>query len=256
MRSPIGSEFSRTTSDTRAKWFRKLLGYEEFHTHVRWWALRPMVDRNAAITVEVGAGVGIISFAVARMVSGKLIASELESDRLERAKLVAHLNSIKNVEFVQANASQLEGVLADQLLMIDVLEHIDDDQGVLRSLHSIVRERGQFIISVPTPKFPEYFGRDYHESLGHVRDGYTLESLTRVLADAGFEMEDHRFHTGVGARLVAKLVYRNGISAKWNMALFPLFLLLCRVTEPFTRASTAGGLTVRATPAPSMRRQA
>lgn len=62
----------------------------------------------------------------------------------------------------------------------EVLEHVDDDLGFLRTVRSIMPKGSWFIVTVPGgPR--TYF--DHH--IGHLRH-YTRESLAKVLTEAGF----------------------------------------------------------------------
>lgn len=69
--------------------------------------------------------------------------------------------------------------------MFDVLEHITDDLGVLRSLHSLVAVGGALMITVPaSPALWSYFD----EAALHVRR-YELAELNTKLQQAGFTVE-------------------------------------------------------------------
>lgn len=70
---------------------------------------------------------------------------------------------------------------ADLVLLMDVLEHVDDDVGLLRDVRSRVAPRARFIVSVPA--FSWLWSR-HDEFLGH-RRRYTRTRLCEVLAAAG-----------------------------------------------------------------------
>ncbi len=68
----------------------------------------------------------------------------------------------------------------DTILCTQVLEHISDDASVVREFARLLRSRGHAIITVPQP--PEPFDQP-----GHVREGYTTETLAALFSVAGFE---------------------------------------------------------------------
>jgi SAM-dependent methyltransferase len=70
---------------------------------------------------------------------------------------------------------------ADLVLLMDVLEHVDDDVGLLRQYVATARSGTRFIVSVPA--FSWLWGR-HDEFLGH-RRRYTLPALLEVAAAAG-----------------------------------------------------------------------
>jgi SAM-dependent methyltransferase len=77
----------------------------------------------------------------------------------------------------------------DLVLMLDVLEHIEDDLGALRSARSALRPGGHLLLTVPA--LPWLWSR-HDEANEHYRR-YTRRSLRRVLVEAGFAVETTRY---------------------------------------------------------------
>jgi SAM-dependent methyltransferase len=69
--------------------------------------------------------------------------------------------------------------------MFDVLEHLEDDLGVLRSLHSYLVPSGRLYLTVPAFRF---LWSDEDDAAGHFRR-YTLSLLASRLRQTGFEVE-------------------------------------------------------------------
>jgi SAM-dependent methyltransferase len=69
--------------------------------------------------------------------------------------------------------------------MFDVLEHVEDDAGFLRTLHQAMVPSGRLYLTVPAYQWL-WSAEDTHA--GHYRR-YTLPSLTAALDRAGFEVE-------------------------------------------------------------------
>lgn len=67
----------------------------------------------------------------------------------------------------------------DSALCSEVLEHIRDDATAVAELTRVLKPGGLLLISVPTPPAPA--------DPNHVREGYTLDRLTGLLARHGFE---------------------------------------------------------------------
>lgn len=69
--------------------------------------------------------------------------------------------------------------------MFDVLEHVEDDLGLLRGLHSLMSDRSRLYVTVPA--FPLLWsGEDVYA--GHFRR-YTKRSLTNALESSGFMLQ-------------------------------------------------------------------
>ena len=68
--------------------------------------------------------------------------------------------------------------------LFDVLEHIEDEQAFLRSIHALLKDAAPLYLTVPAYNFLWS-----HEDVaaGHFRR-YTLKQLTAVLKSAGFEL--------------------------------------------------------------------
>jgi 2-polyprenyl-3-methyl-5-hydroxy-6-metoxy-1,4-benzoquinol methylase len=71
------------------------------------------------------------------------------------------------------------------LSMFDVLEHIDDDVGVLRWVHSVLEPGGHLALTVPAHPF--LF--DEMDRLAHHRRRYRRDELQQKLLDGGFEVK-------------------------------------------------------------------
>ena len=71
------------------------------------------------------------------------------------------------------------------VVAINVLEHIDDDTGALRSLATAVEVGGSLVLWVPG--YQQLYG-EFDRRVGHVRR-YTPSSLARVVRQAGLDVE-------------------------------------------------------------------
>lgn len=71
----------------------------------------------------------------------------------------------------------------DAILMLDVLEHLDNDGRVLREMCVGLRPGGTAIVTVPAHA---YLFSGWDEVFGHKRR-YSRRALTAIAADAGFE---------------------------------------------------------------------
>ena len=98
----------------------------------------------------------------------------------------------------------------DVVLLLDVLEHFSDEQGLLGDVRGLVRTGGHVLVSVPAFQF---LWSDHDEVLQHVRR-YRAGELRRVLQDAGFTVERLTYTNAVAfppAVVVRGLLARLGI---------------------------------------------
>ena len=213
--------------------YRRLFGSEDMHSHYRWAAVRPLIDLGSRCTLEVGGGDGRIGFEVVRAGhDGQVVITELDPRTLDEARRTAELGGFTNVSVLQRDLRRLrEDDRFDQVLAIDVLEHIEDDQGVIRLIADVLEPGGRLVVSVPSPNYPGVFGHRFHEELGHVRDGYWAEELAAKLEAAGLTVEQHRYYTGPWVSRACRLFYAMRVPYVLGVLWAPLLRPLLQRTE-------------------------
>jgi len=76
------------------------------------------------------------------------------------------------------------GAAFDAVVMLDVLEHIEDDGASLAALHACLKPGGHLLLTVPA--FP--FLWSHHDVIHHHKRRYTKQDLKALLAFQGFEI--------------------------------------------------------------------
>lgn len=131
--------------------------------------------------LEVGAGLGVVLSAVAQARP----ELELWGTEIYASGLEALAANVPRARLFQADARSLPFRSAfDVIGAFDVLEHIDDDAGVLAELGAVLKPGGGLLVSVP--QHPSLWSaRD--EAVSHKRR-YTRGELVRKLEQAGFSI--------------------------------------------------------------------
>jgi SAM-dependent methyltransferase len=73
----------------------------------------------------------------------------------------------------------------DCVLALDVIEHVDDDFGILTSLLKILRPGGHLIVTVPA--FDALWSE--HDEINHHKRRYRAPQLRTLIENAGFEID-------------------------------------------------------------------
>jgi SAM-dependent methyltransferase len=162
---------------------------------------------------------------------------ESESDGLENGKPIHFRRAIEVAD-------------SDVVLLMDVLEHVDDDEGLLREYVKKVPSGARFLITVPA------FGAlwsGHDDFLGH-RRRYTVKHLEGVVERSGLRVETGCYYFGLVLPLaavtrLAQKVSGRGRAPKSQMtrhsAPINTFLSwLCRAELPILRANRLAGLSV------------
>jgi len=124
--------------------------------------------------LDFGAGVGTLALELARD-GYRVECVEPDADQreiLSAAGLPAH-----------ADLTSIEDESIDFAYTFNVLEHIDDDRGALRTVERLLRPGGQLLLAVPSNPREWRWDDDFY---GHFRR-YTVADMTQKLTQAGFE---------------------------------------------------------------------
>ena len=149
------------------------------------------LDLKPGSTVaDVGTGVGFMLPYLSQAVgdTGHVIAEDIQSDFLDKAKTKVQLNRLKNIQFVLGTdrdpmlpADTLEGVL-----VLDVYHHFDYPEAMLQHIHDSLLSDGKLVIV-------EYFKRkgampnpDPDLALRHIR--LDQDGLIEEVESSGFRL--------------------------------------------------------------------
>ena len=166
--------------------------------YVRWIfsdLIAPHLGRNV---LEIGSGIGTFSTRIATepKVEG-LTCVEIDQSCAEAARHALAAASVrKPVEHIVGDylGARLPKDEYDAALLINVLEHIQDDRATVRKARSELRMDGSLVIFVPA--FDLLMSR-LDRRLGHHRR-YTTGSLRKLLEGAGFTVTALRYYNLVG----------------------------------------------------------
>lgn len=148
------------------------------------WIYSVMRPHIGDAIVEVGSGPGNLTRFI--LAAKQLIC--IEPDAEFTSELAALCKPHANVTLMHSfiheiNPRQLAGWPFDTVLSANVLEHISDDAGAMRSMADMLKPGGKNIVFVPAVSWA-YGAMD--EKLGHVRR-YSKRGLIKLFEESGFE---------------------------------------------------------------------
>jgi glycosyltransferase involved in cell wall biosynthesis len=156
------------------------------HRFNRWMAdtIRPFVGRRV---LEIGAGMGNLTQHLDRR-RERYVATDIDDEHLIRLR--NRLRHHPKLETARCDLSRAEDfrpfrASMDTVICLNVLEHLEDDLGCLRNIHSALEPDGCAIILVPEGQ--SLFGQ-LDVVLGHHRR-YSKQQLQSRLEEAGFAVE-------------------------------------------------------------------
>jgi SAM-dependent methyltransferase len=137
--------------------------------------------------LDFGAGIGTISSLVKEMASpGKITCIELDQENAQVLKR-------KGFE-VLSHAELCPQGSIDVIYSSNVLEHIEDDVAILKSLHGCMKPGGRGVFWVPAF---QCLWTVFDDRVGHFRR-YRRDGLESVCRQAGFEVEKCLYQDSVG----------------------------------------------------------
>jgi SAM-dependent methyltransferase len=191
------------------------------------WLARMVQPHLRGRVVEHGAGTGALSELLLDLGMESIVLSEP----------TPHLAECLRVKFRgRPGVAVFEGTLEDYLqregeqsagsvVSSNVLEHIEDDVGCLRTMWRLLSPGGPLLLYVPAR--PElYSGID--RAVGHCRR-YRKHELVRKVASVGFDVESAKYYNfvgGVGWFLAGRVLRRNtfgdGAIRLYDQVIFPV----------------------------------
>ena len=199
------------------------------------WILSHFRNTLSGAVLELGSGSGAISEHLLECCANLIL---VEPSLKHVQMLQSKFQQFENVEI---SKNTLEGQLSstpdasiDNIVMVNVLEHIEDDNGAIIQMNRVLRPGGHLHIMVPA--MPFLFSK-MDVRLGHFRR-YRLRPLTDMLRVAGFQITDARYMDIIGVLpwwIINTLAGKTEFNPKLVSIYDCFFVPLSRRLEAFMR---------------------
>jgi len=199
----------------------------DLHRYQR-WILSHFKAFLGGHILEIGAGSGAIS---AHLVDAAEHLSLIEPSPQQAEQLRQRFTGSSKISIFQdsleSQVAELAPASLDNVVMVNVLEHIEDDDAALRGIRRGLKPGGHLMIMVPG--LPFLFSK-MDVRLGHHRR-YLSRPLQDILQAAGFQIISARYMDFIGI-LPWWLINTVGGQTEFNPALVKIYDL---VFVPFSR---------------------
>lgn len=149
-------------------------------SHYNSWVFSQLQPHLGRKVLEVGCGNGNFTVLLAQHCSS-VVGVDLNSDYVRAAK--RRLSGYSHATIQQTDATQMRWSQSfDTIVMLDVLEHIEDDVRMLQQLGACLKPGGKLLIKVPAL---ECIYSQMDAVIGHYRR-YNKKTLRKVLQKAYF----------------------------------------------------------------------
>ena len=176
---------------------------------------------------DAGAGFGQYSYFISKhFKKAKVHAVDLKTDYMDSFARYAAKHNGQDFTAQQADlTAYVPKDKFDLLLAIDILEHIENDEQVLRNFRDVLTEGGKLIISSPST-----FDESAKFTEEHVRPGYSKEEIISKLESAGFRIVLFEYSYGKWGHIAWLLTLKYPMSmlgiSKLFFLLLPFYYLL------------------------------
>jgi SAM-dependent methyltransferase len=213
----------------------------------RWLKKRLPVPHDAKRLLEVGCGSGAFTIGAALLGYNAVgLSWDARNQRVagERAGICA----ASTATFIVGDARKLDEQIElkaeyDVVLCLEVIEHILDDDKLIRDLAACLKDGGKLLLTTPNIDYCPLTADDNGpwsptEDGGHVRKGYSKERLRELCRSSGLCVKEVSYCSGVLSQKITA-VYRalTGLSKvlAWGV-IFPLRFFPRRFDDIVTHA--------------------
>jgi SAM-dependent methyltransferase len=197
----------------------------------RWLWLRRHLRKGGLRTFDAGCGNGAFSIYAARC-GNEVVAASFSPREHEDARRRAELLGVTGIDFRTIDLRELhehrEALGSfDQIICLETIEHLADDERLVRSLAEMLRPGGQLLMTAPFEGHHHLYSEERDpapvEDGSHVRYGYTQERLREIAGGAGLQVDSEGFVSGVVSQKLTDLMRlcsaRLGRMAGWAIML-------------------------------------
>jgi len=192
----------------------------------RW--LKKHLKKGALKTLDAGCGLGAFALYAAKQ-KNSVVGLSFESQSNQKAQKNANFLNLKNVNFKEVDLRQLDKFKNqlgqyDQIICFETIEHIINDEKLLKDLADLLKPGGKLLITTPF----KYYKRLWKDTIsatedgGHVRWGYTHDEIAKLFDQANLRVEIQEYVSGFISQQLTNLSRLLGIINKrlaWTIIL-------------------------------------
>jgi ubiquinone/menaquinone biosynthesis C-methylase UbiE len=254
---PFGSEIALSPGlSSLERTYIKIFGVPILGLRIRARTILPLLrELNKPQRIaDAGCGRGIITMACARMFpQAQVIGLDLNKEQIDINSHIARTFGIGNVQFFTQDALMIEDLgMFDAIITTDMFEHLADDDRCARNYFKVLNPEGFLIVHVPhiTRNLFGWRRTNWMDIEGHMRPGYTRDSLIQLLNRAGFQNVRCDYNYNSIETLASNLSYfiTGGRERRKYLyaAAFPFLLLIARIGAIYHPLNDGSGLVAMA----------
>jgi ubiquinone/menaquinone biosynthesis C-methylase UbiE len=201
-------------------------------TRLRLETVRPLFklipDKTKQEIYDMGGFDGIIAYELKRKrPKANITVVDLDKNGLRKAKG-------KGLNIIHSSILSLpiRNSSADWVLALDIIEHIKEDNLAIKEISRVLKRGGKLILSTPKengvvfPLISKKKSEKINKGWGHIRPGYKLEELEKILKENGLKILVTTTYFAYFTRLAYLLLV---LPKPLSFFSFPLFLIAIKL---------------------------
>lgn len=205
-------------------------------TRLRWIALKHILfseTKQDSVLLDVGGYDGTISQNLKKVHPYlKVIVVDKNTSGLHLAK-EGGLNAIRT----SVLKLPLDKDSYDIVLCLDLIEHVQEDEKLIKEISYVLKKEGKIILTTPTqsgvnfPFLPKKYTNLINKNWGHLRKGYSIDNLKEMFQKYNLMI----IKKGKYFNFLSKLFYWLRFLANFSLKLGDLFFRFIIKLEPYLK---------------------
>jgi len=172
--------------------------------------------------LDIGCGQGYFAAMIAKKYSHCNVKGiDINQNKVNIGNQVKKKFGLRNLTFEQGDfCSDVISDKYDLVIMLQVIEHIEDDTLLLEKIRRTIKKGGHLIVTGPNSESPIINWEKNNVTIeSHVRDGYTTSELIQKILKAGFTIKQVKQLSG----MIGQTIEKTETNIKINLPfLFPI----------------------------------
>ena len=191
------------------KLFVKLFGLPNIYLYNTYFHFKRILKwintKDNSTVLDAGCGKGYFAFWLAKKYPNLFVEGwDLGKDNISFCENVSEKEDLDNMSFSCDDLKNLSFENKyDFIYCLSVLEHIPDNELVIKKFHQALKKGGYFFALLPAGRsLNKYFDEKHYAELEHwaadehIGEHYTVDELSTILTDNGFTIVDKRTNGG------------------------------------------------------------
>ena len=149
-------------------------------------------NKKTVRILDLGCGVGTVDFYLAQK-GHNVTGIDISADAIKICNSVKEQFGFENTRFIEGDVQKKEFKQKfDFIICSEVIEHVEDDRGLLKTIHKLLVPGGILLLTTPSKYAPLHrlgFLKDFDQRVGHLRR-YDMPDLLSKIQEAGFDIRE------------------------------------------------------------------